>query len=563
MGGVSVVQQQPWWKTSVVYQIYPRSFMDSNGDGIGDIPGILMKLDYLEKLGIDVIWLSPVYDSPNDDNGYDIRDYRNIHEEFGTMEDLETLIEEAKKRDIRIVMDLVVNHTSDEHVWFTESKSPESPYRNYYIWKQGNPPNNWGSVFSGSAWERTEEDWHYLHLFSRKQPDLNWRHEPLRQDIYDMMTYWLNKGIGGFRMDVINFISKHPELPDGIVHEGSSFGDGSPYFMNGPEIHTYLQEMHEQVLSHYDILTVGEMPGATTDDALLYTKPERNELNMVFTFEHMDLDSGPGGKWNFTQLHLPDLKRNLEKWQLALAHEGWNSLYWNNHDQPRIVSRFGNDKEYRVHSAKMLALVLHGLKGTPYIYQGEELGMTNIQLPDISHYKDIETINMYNERLAAGEEPESILKRIYVKGRDNARTPMQWTSDGGFTTGTPWLAQNPNTATINADQAINDPDSIFAFYQQLIRLRKQLPMFTEGSFELLVPDDEALFIYKRSLGSTVWYIVANFTEETHHIKRTSISMPGSGYEIILANTQPTETSDGFELKPYDAFILSFEKGEGQ
>ncbi|MBM7706494.1 oligo-1,6-glucosidase [Chryseomicrobium aureum] len=556
------MQQQPWWKTSVVYQIYPRSFMDSNGDGIGDIPGIISKLDYLQDLGIDVIWLSPVYDSPNDDNGYDIRDYRAIHKEFGTMADLEQLIEEAKKRGIRIVMDLVVNHTSDEHAWFTESKSStDSPYRDYYIWKQGNPPNNWGSVFSGSAWERTEEDWHYLHLFSKKQPDLNWRSEALRKDVYDMMTYWLDKGIGGFRMDVINFISKHEDLPDGIVHEGSHYGDGSPYFMNGPVIHTYLQEMNEKVLKHYDILTVGEMPGATTDDAILYTKEDRHELNMVFTFEHMDLDSGPGGKWNYKDLYLPDLKRNFEKWQLALEHEGWNSLYWNNHDQPRIVSRFGNDEAYRVHSAKMLALVLHGLKGTPYIYQGEEIGMTNIQLPDISHYKDIETLNMYNERLAAGEEPESILKRIYVKGRDNARTPMQWTPQGGFTTGTPWLAQNPNTASINAEQAVNDPDSIFAFYKELIALRKKEAILTKGDFTLLLPDDEELFVYKRSYQGTEWYVLANFSQTTRTVAHEELPLPSTQH--VIGNTKLKTSAHGIELGPYDAVIVECTKGEGK
>lgn len=553
--------QTAWWKTSVVYQIYPRSYMDSNGDGIGDIQGILSKLDYLERLGIDVIWLSPVYDSPNDDNGYDIRDYQAIHEEFGTMEDMETLIEEARKRGIRIVMDLVVNHTSDEHAWFTESKNPQSPYRDYYIWKQGNPPNNWGSVFSGSAWERTEDDWHYLHLFSKKQPDLNWRHEPLRNDIYDMMTYWLDKGIGGFRMDVINFISKHPDLPNGNQEGGAAYGDGSPYFMNGPEIHTYLQEMNERVLRQYDILTVGEMPGASTDDAFLYTDEERNELNMVFTFEHMDLDSGPGGKWDVQPLKLPDLKKNLAKWQHALMDKGWNSLYWNNHDQPRVVSRFGNDQEYREHSAKMLAIVLHGLKGTPYIYQGEELGMTNIQLPSIDDYQDIETKNMYNERLAAGESPASILKRIYVKGRDNARTPMQWTKEGGFTTGTPWLAMNPNYTEINAEDSLANPESIFYTYQQLIRLRKEHALLTEGSFELLLAEDPELFIYKRTNGDETWLVVGNFSGTYRILTRQEAHVPDAAFKEIISNTKVTETSDGFELSPYDAFILSFTEGD--
>lgn len=554
--------QQPWWKTSVVYQIYPRSFMDSNGDGIGDIPGILSKLDYLQELGIDVIWLSPVYDSPNDDNGYDIRDYRTIHEEFGTMDELEELIEQAKSRGIRIVMDLVVNHTSDEHAWFTESKSStSSPYRDYYIWKQGNPPNNWGSVFSGSAWEKTEDDWHYLHLFSKKQPDLNWRHEPLRQDIYDMMTFWLEKGIGGFRMDVINFISKHEELPDGKQDPGASYGDGSPYFMNGPDIHTYLQEMNEQVLRHFDILTVGEMPGASTDDALLYTDEAREELHMVFTFEHMDLDSGPGGKWNFKPLYLPDLKKNLAKWQYALADKGWNSLYWNNHDQPRVVSRFGNDQEYRVHSAKMLAIALHGLKGTPYIYQGEEIGMTNIQLPSIEHYQDIETHNMYKERLAAGEAPESILERIYVKGRDNARTPMQWTPQGGFTTGTPWLAMNPNTQEVNVEDTLRDKESIFYTYQHLIKLRKSEPILTNGKFELMLANHETIFAYKRHWESTTWVIIANFSDQPQQISFEELHMNKGKFDHVIGNTTLKESAQGFELGPYDAAILTINEGE--
>lgn len=551
-----------WWKNSVVYQIYPRSFMDSNGDGIGDIPGILSKLDYLETLGIDVIWLSPVYDSPNDDNGYDIRNYQSIHEEFGTMEQLEQLITEAKARGIRIVMDLVVNHTSDEHAWFTASKSnPDSPYRDYYIWKQGNPPNNWGSVFSGSAWEQTEDDWHYLHLFSTKQPDLNWRHEPLRHEIYDMMTFWLEKGIGGFRMDVINFISKHPDLPDGIQHDGASYGDGSPFFMNGPEIHTYLQEMNERVLKHYDILTVGEMPGATTEDALLYTDEERHELNMVFTFEHMDLDSAPGGKWNLKPLYLPDLKKNLAKWQYALKDKGWNSLYWNNHDQPRIVSRFGNDQEYREHSAKMLAITLHGLRGTPYIYQGEELGMTNIKLHSIDDYQDIETQNMYKERLAQGEAPESILHRIHVKGRDNARTPMQWTKDGGFTTGTPWLPMNPNHTWINAAESLENPDSIFYTYQKLIQLRKTEPILTEGVFDLLLPDHEQVFCYTRKWQNTTWMVLANFSSEEQLISREETGTTSAKWHQVIGNTQLNEMEQGFVLGPYDAVILSFQEGE--
>ncbi len=441
-----------WWKESVVYQIYPRSFNDSNGDGIGDIQGIISKLDYLKELGIDVVWLSPVYESPNDDNGYDISHYQKIMNEFGTMADWEEMLEEMHKRDIKLIMDLVVNHTSDEHPWFIESKqSKDNPYRDYYIWRSpqnGHEPNNWESVFSGPAWEYDEQTGeYYLHIFSKKQPDLNWEHQPLREDVYDMMKFWLDKGIDGFRMDVINFISKHPELPDGEQGPKDAFGDGSPYFMNGPRIHEFLQEMNQEVLSKYDVMTVGEMPGVTPEQAIDYTADHRDELNMVFTFEHMDLDSGSGGKWDLKPLQLTDLKDTLAHWQKALESEGWNSLYWNNHDQPRIVSRFGDDGAYRVESAKMLGTCLHMMKGTPYIYQGEEIGMTNVSFASIEDYEDIETLNMYKDKVEEqGQAVEEVMKSIHVKGRDNARTPMQWDASehGGFTTGTPWLRVNPN-----------------------------------------------------------------------------------------------------------------------
>ncbi|SDN62797.1 oligo-1,6-glucosidase [Psychrobacillus sp. OK028] len=557
---------EPWWKKSVVYQIYPRSFMDSNGDGIGDIQGIISKLDYLEKLGIDVIWLSPVYDSPNDDNGYDIRNYRTIMDEFGTMEDMEQLIEEAKNRGIRIVMDLVVNHSSDEHEWFVESRSSKnSKYRDYYIWrdgKDGQPPNNWGSVFSGSAWEKDElTNSYYLHLFSKKQPDLNWEHEPLRGDVYQLMTYWLEKGIGGFRMDVINFISKALDLPDGTIHPNNLYGDGSPYFINGPKIHQYLREMNEKVLSKYDVVTVGEMPGATTDDAQIYTNPYNKEVNMVFTFEHMDLDSGPGGKWNVQPLKLVDLKRNFEKWQLALHKVGWNSLYWNNHDQPRVVSRFGNDGEYRELSAKMLAICLHMLQGTPYIYQGEELGMTNVVFPLLEDYRDIETLNMYKEKMEQGISHEDIMSGIYAKGRDNARTPMQWTSEGGFTTGTPWIRMNPNTDEINVEQSINDSTSIFYTYQKLIQLRKQHDIITHGSFQLLFADHPSLFVYKRQSADEEWLVVTNFSDQREQLEWKDCDVTSKSREIIISNYDTLNTNENtVEIRPYEAFVVAFKKG---
>ncbi len=469
-----------WWKESVVYQIYPRSFMDSNGDGIGDLRGIISKLDYLQKLGIDVVWLSPVYESPNDDNGYDISDYRKIMTEFGTMEDWEELLHEMHKRNIKLMMDLVVNHTSDEHNWFIESrKSKDNPYRDYYIWrsgKEGKEPNNWESAFSGSAWQYDETtDEYYLHLFSKKQPDLNWDNEQVRKDVYDMMKFWFEKGIDGFRMDVINFISKEEGLPT-VETEEKGYVSGHQYFMNGPNIHTYLHEMNREVLSKYDIMTVGEMPGVTTEEAKLYTAEERQELQMVFQFEHMDLDSGEGGKWDIKPYSLLTLKQNLTKWQKALEYTGWNSLYWNNHDQPRVVSRFGNDTTYRIEAAKMLATVLHMMKGTPYIYQGEEIGMTNVRFDSINEYRDIETLNMYREKvIERGENEEQVMQSIYVKGRDNARTPMQWNQDkhAGFTTGEPWIRVNPNYKEINVEQALQDSESIFYYYKKLIELRKK------------------------------------------------------------------------------------------
>jgi oligo-1,6-glucosidase len=556
---------EPWWKRSVVYQIYPRSFMDSDGDGIGDLNGIISKLGYLEKLGVDVIWLSPVYDSPNDDNGYDIRNYRAIMQEFGTMDDFERLIDEAKQKGIRIVMDLVVNHTSDEHAWFVESQSSkDSKYRDYYIWREGKndqPPNNWGSVFSGSAWEREDAtNSFYLHLFSKKQPDLNWEHEPLRNEIFDIMTYWLDKGIGGFRMDVINFISKDIQLPDGAIPPGRLFGDGSTYFMNGPKIHSYLREMNEKVLRQYDVLTVGEMPGATPEDARVYTNPNNQEVNMVFTFEHMNLDSGPDEKWDIKPLDLVDLKRNLEKWQQALHQVGWNSLYWNNHDQPRIVSRFGDEGVHREMSAKMLAICLHMLQGTPYIYQGEEIGMTNIKFDSIHDYRDIETLNMYKEKSYQGIANDKIMSSIYAKGRDNARTPMQWTSDGGFSTGTPWIRMNTNTSKINVEQALADPSSIFYTYQKLIQLRKEYDIITLGSFHLLLPDHPRLFVYKRQTSVEEWLIVTNFSKDTVKIDWNVCDVQNIKANVIISNYKTPQINEDFiEVRPYEAFVLAFER----
>ncbi|PMC34036.1 glucohydrolase [Bacillus sp. UMB0899] len=555
--------EKTWWKESIIYQIYPRSFNDSNGDGIGDLKGITEKLDYLKDLGIDVIWLSPVYKSPNDDNGYDISDYQNIMDEFGTMQDWEELLDQVHQRGMKLIMDLVVNHSSDEHAWFAESrKSKDSPYRDYYIWrpgKEGKEPNNWESVFSGSAWKYDEAtDEYFLHLFSKKQPDLNWESQKLREEVYNMMTWWLDKGIDGFRMDVINFISKVPGLPDAPNPEGKTYAPGGQYFMNGPRIHEFLQEMNQQVLSKYDIITVGEMPGASVEDAKLYTGHEREELNMVFTFEHMDLDSGPKGKWDLKKLNLLDLKENISKWQTGLNGVGWNSLYLNNHDQPRMVSRFGNDQEYRVESAKMLVTFLHMLQGTPYVYQGEEIGMTNVRFDSIDDYKDIEILNMYNEKVIQGnEDPAKVMESIYVKGRDNARTPFQWddSENAGFTTGEPWLKLNPNYTEINAKQAVQDPDSIYHYYRKIIALRKAHPIIVYGDYELILPEHETIFAYTRTYEGEKLLVITNFSsDEAQFTLPANVTMPS--VELLISNydVEETEEISSINLKPYEARV---------
>jgi oligo-1,6-glucosidase/glucan 1,6-alpha-glucosidase len=537
-----------WWKESVVYQIYPRSFKDSNGDGIGDLKGIIEKLDYLEELGIDVIWLSPVYKSPNDDNGYDISDYEDIMDEFGTMEDMEELIKEGNKRNIKILMDLVVNHTSDEHKWFVEAKkSKGNPYRDYYIWRDsadGKEPNDLKSCFSGSAWEYDEEaGQYYLHLFSKKQPDLNWENEEVRNKVYDMMNFWIDKGIGGFRMDVIDLIGK---IPDEKIKE------------NGPKLHDYIKEMNKKTFGDKNLLTVGETWGCTPDIAKKYSNPDGSELSMVFQFEHILLDQQPGkDKWDLKPLELLDLKKTLSKWQVELDGTGWNSLFWNNHDVPRIVSRWGNDKEYRVESAKMLATLLHGMKGTPYIYQGEELGMTNIRFNDLSDYKDIESLNMYKERIEQGYKHEDIMESIYTKGRDNARTPIQWndSENGGFTTGEPWIKVNPNYKEINAKAQVNDEKSIFNYYKKLIKIRKANPIVVHGKYQLILENHKEIFAYKRILEDETLLVICNFTgNNTKFISEEKIEFKTS--ELLISNYEVNEDKsiNNIELKPYEARV---------
>ncbi len=554
--------QKTWWKESVVYQIYPRSFMDSNGDGIGDIPGIISKLDYLKTLGIDVIWLSPVYKSPNDDNGYDISDYKDIMDEFGTMADWDELLSEVHARGMKLVMDLVVNHSSDEHAWFVESrKSKDNPYRDYYIWKpgkDGKEPNNWEANFSGSAWEYDDTtDEYFLHLFSKKQPDLNWENPKLRREVYDMMNWWLEKGIDGFRMDVVNFISKVDGLPDAPAQEGKKYASGHEYFMNGPRIHEFLYEMNKETVGKYDVMTVGEMPGVTPEQAQLYTGEDRDEVNMVFQFEHVDLDSGPGGKWDLKTLELKDLKWSLSRWQKGLEQVGWNSLYWNNHDQPRIVSRFGDDKNYREKSAKMLATLLHMMKGTPYIYQGEEFGMTNIRFESIEDYRDIELLNMYKEKIEQGIPKEKIMESIYVKGRDNARTPVQWddTEHAGFTTGTPWIKINPNYKEINAKQAVSDENSIFHYYRELIQLRKQHEIIVYGNYDIICEEHPELYAYTRTQGDETLLVICNFygNQPTFELPET---IHFNSKELIISNYEVDEAEEinKIELKPYEARV---------
>ncbi len=552
--------KKTWWKEAVIYQIYPRSFMDSNGDGIGDLKGITSRLDYLKFLGVDVLWLSPIYKSPNDDNGYDISDYQAIMDEFGTMEDFDEMLAEAHKRGLRIVMDLVVNHTSDEHRWFMESrKSTDNEYRDYYIWREGKdsqtPPNNWGSCFGGPAWQYDEETaMYYLHLFSKKQPDLNWDNPKVRQEVFDMMTWWCDKGIDGFRMDVISMISKTKEMPDGEIN--GFYGDYGPYCVHGPNIHKYLQEMNEKVLSRYDIMTVGETPGVTTELAKQYAGEDTHELNMVFQFEHVD-NHGKYGKWDDQKWQLTKLKKILNHWQMDLYDKAWNSLFWDNHDQPRAVSRFGDDRpQYRVTSAKMLATCLHMMQGSPYIFQGEELGMTNYPFQSPDDFRDIESINAYKEWCASGKvSHEEFWPCITFRSRDNARTPVQWddTEQAGFTTGTPWIPVNPNYKEINAKSETADPDSVFHYYKKLIALRKENPIMVYGKYEPLMEDSEELFVYTRTLDDKKLLVVCSFTDQD-----TVFTIPEEfvGSSCMIANMENDYSKSDITIRPYEAFVLT-------
>lgn len=553
--------EKRWWKESVVYQIYPRSFCDSNGDGIGDLNGITGKLDYLKELGIDVIWLSPVYKSPNDDNGYDISDYQAIMDEFGTMEDFDRMLATAHEKGIKIMMDLVVNHTSDEHKWFIESrKSTDNPYRDYYIWRpakeDGSLPNNWGSCFSGPAWEYDKTtDMYFLHLFSKKQPDLNWDNPVVRQEVFDMMNWWLKKGVDGFRMDVISLISKEPGLPDKEpgINGYATFNVSA----NGPHVHEYLQEMRQKALNNADTITVGECSGVTLEEAKKYARSDEKELNMVFQFEHMDVDSDEkAGKWTTRKMDLRDLKKILTRWQKGLQDIAWNSLYWENHDQPRSVSRFGNDSdEYREISAKMLATCIHMMQGTPYVYQGEELGMTNCPFNTLDNFRDLESINAFHELTEQGKmTEEDMMAAIGYKGRDNARTPMQWDDSAyaGFSTANPWIMVNPNYTKINAKDQVNREDSVFKYYQKLIKLRHESELIVYGTYDLILDDDKDIYAYIRTLGDEKLIVYCNFSENT---RKVEIPEEFVNKKVLISNYSDAKANPKITLRPYEAIVI--------
>lgn len=555
---------EKWWKNAVVYQIYPRSFKDSNGDGIGDLQGIYEKLDYLAELGINVIWMSPVYKSPNDDNGYDISDYQDIMDDFGTMADFDRVLAKAHSLNIKIMMDLVVNHTSDEHKWFIESKkSKDNPYHDYYMWadpdKNGNPPNRWESCFSGSAWEYVESvGQFYLHSFSKKQPDLNWDNPVVRDEVFKMMTWWCDKGIDGFRMDVISMISKYPGLPDGPENGNGYTGNTS---CDGPNIHKYLREMNEKVLSKYRLITVGECPGVNTEQAKKYANIDGSELDMIFQFEHVSgsaLKPSHHGKWDGEAMTMPELRANFTKWQKDLEGCAWNSLFLSNHDQPRCVSRFGNDSEqYRELSAKMLATMTHFQKGTPYVYQGEELGMTNAYMENIADYRDIESLNAYKELTTKENIPaKTVMGHIKAVGRDNARTPMQWdaSENGGFTSGTPWLQVNKNYKTINAAAQVNDPDSVFAYYKKLIALRHTNEVMVNGVYDVLIPDHPQIYAYTRTLGDKQLLVLCNDSEKEVGVPAEIEEKIAGAQGILIQNYKDVKAG---VLRPYEAAVYQF------
>ena len=550
-----------WWKKSVVYQVYPKSFQDSNGDGYGDLNGIRQRLPYLKELGIDVIWLNPIYASPQVDNGYDISDYTAIEPTLGTMEDFDALLAEAHEMGLKIILDLVVNHTSDQHKWFLEAKkSKDNPYHDYYIWKD-EVPNNWGSSFGGSTWEYVPEvDQYYLHLFAKEQPDLNWDNPVVRQEVYDILRFWLDKGIDGFRMDVITLISKDPAYPDGPVVQNKAYGSYYVGCATGPHVHEYLQEMNREVLSKYDIMTVGEAPHTSADEAMDYTGADRGELNMVFHFDHMHLDYDENGKYARNRVKLTDLKQVFTEWDEKMnACGGWNSLYWSNHDQARAVTRFGDESpEYRVVSAKMLGTALHMLQGTPYIYEGEEIGMTNAFFNKIEDYRDVEALDIFKDFTGRkGFSAKDTLKLLRLKSRDNARTPMQWNAEknAGFSEAEPWIAVNDNYKTINAEASVKDPKSVFSYYKKLVQLRHEVSVITDGVYKLLDADNEKVYTYLRKNEDETLLVICNFTKETI-VYPVGDFVEASQGTLFISNYDdaPQQYADAIDLKPYGAYV---------
>ncbi len=545
--------QKVWWKESVVYQIYPRSYNDSNNDGIGDIPGIIEKLDYIKSLGIDVIWLSPVYKSPNDDNGYDISDYRSIMDEFGTMADFDLLLEGIHERGMKLIMDLVANHSSDEHFWFQESrKSKNNPYRDYYNWKSGKngkPPTNWPSFFGGSTWEYdAETDEYYLHLFSKKQPDLNWENPRVRKEIYNIIEFWFEKGVDGFRMDVISLISKKPNYPDA---KSTVFGEiVENIYANGPRVHEFLSEMNEEVLGKYDIMTVGEGPGITLEHSLDYVGEDRNELNMVFHFDHMFMEMGEGGRFDINPIDFIEFKKVFTRWDEKLKDNGWGSIFLDNHDFPRMVSRYGNDKEYWEYSSKLLTTLLLTMRGTPYTYQGDEIGMTNVAFSNPEDYDDIETLNYFKEAKEKGISNEEALKNVHYIGRDNARTPMQWSNvdNAGFTETKPWLKVNPNYKSINVEEQENRKDSILNYYRSMVQFRKDHPTLVYGDYESLQNEHPHIYAYRRWDDEEEFLILLNFSDQPQHFDEKFGAL-----ELLVNNYDYKDSSQ--RLRPWEAKIF--------
>ncbi|MFP3412283.1 alpha,alpha-phosphotrehalase [Bacillus sp. SIMBA_074] len=550
------------WHKSVVYQIYPKSFNSYYNKETGDIKGVTEKLDYLKELGVDYIWLTPIYQSPQNDNGYDVSDYYSVDSSYGTMEEFEELLEEAKARDIEIMLDIVVNHSSTEHKWFKEaSKDKNSPYREYYIWRD--EKNNWQSKFGGSAWKYDEKTGQYfLHLFDETQADLNWENEKLREEVYDMMRFWLNKGVKGFRLDVINLISKDQRF---LSDEGStSTSDGRKYYTDGPRIHEYLQEMNQNVFEGKDVITVGEMSSTTIDNCIKYSNPERNELSMTFSFHHLKVDYPNGDKWTQAEFDFIKLKEIMSNWQIEMQKGGgWNALFWCNHDQPRIVSRFGDDEKYRNESAKMLATAMHMLQGTPYIYQGEEIGMTNPKFESIEQYRDVESLNIYDIKLEEGLSKKEIIGILKQKSRDNSRTPMQWNEEvnSGFTTSTPWISVAENFKEINVEKALEDRESVFYHYKKLIELRKKYDVLTEGKYAILDGNHPSIWAYTRTVNNEVLLVINNFYgEEITYSAPVNVQLDGMKQEVLLSNYKDSSKDiTNLNLRPYESIVYRYMK----